>query len=148
MITNTRRHQIPAYPFVVTPSMETDDEDMLILVVPDLPGCMTHAASSADILPRVQDAIDSWVLHAESEGMEIPTPGSSIQGIPDWARDAVFPTLSTSDVAEILGVSARRVRALAESRKVGRIVGNSLMFFPDEVEAMKVRLPGRPRAVV
>lgn len=132
----------PMYPFVVTPSM--DEEGVLIIVVPDLPGCMTHVEAGEDIVTAAQDAIDTWIEFAQEEGETVPAPGSNPQAFPDWARDAVFPTLSTNDVARILDVSPRRVRTLAKDRGVGRMIGNSLMFYRTDIEQMRPGPVGRP----
>jgi hypothetical protein len=53
--------------------------------------------------------------------------------------------LTTAEVAKLLGLSTRRVRALAASRNLGQKLGPILVFTPDEVEQMRERKPGRPR---
>jgi len=53
--------------------------------------------------------------------------------------------LSTAEAAEVLGISERRVRALCQSGRMGRQVGGTWVITPKEVEANKVRKPGRPR---
>lgn len=51
---------------------------------------------------------------------------------------------STEQAAEELGVSVRRVRALARSRGLGTRIGRDLLFTPEDVDAMRERRPGRP----
>jgi len=53
--------------------------------------------------------------------------------------------LSTAEVAAILGVSDRRVRQLATSRKLGMMVGKVRVYTPADVDAMRYRPPGPPR---
>lgn len=52
----------------------------------------------------------------------------------------------TAQVAEMLGVSARRVRAIARQRNLGRYLVGRLFFTADEVDNMRKRRPkaGRP----
>jgi len=52
--------------------------------------------------------------------------------------------LTTIEVAERLGISPSRVRRLAEVRKVGRKVGRDWHFTEADVDALRVRTPGRP----
>ena len=55
------------------------------------------------------------------------------------------PRIYTSDEAAAeLGITRRRVLQLAESRNVGRKLGRDWVFTPDDVDAMRVRTPGRP----
>lgn len=52
--------------------------------------------------------------------------------------------LSTADAAEVLGISERRVRALCAAGRMGRQVGTTWVITPEDIEANKVRKPGRP----
>lgn len=63
-------------------------------------------------------------------------------GIADLARVSL---MDAAQVAATLGISARRVRALAASRHLGWQTGRDWVFSPEDVEAMRVRIPGRPR---
>ena len=52
---------------------------------------------------------------------------------------------SADEVAAELGITPQRVRALAQSRGVGTKVGGYMWTFTDsDVDAMRVRTPGRP----
>jgi hypothetical protein len=57
-----------------------------------------------------------------------------------------FATTSTApQIAADLGITRRRVAAIARSRGLGTMVGNQVLFTPQEVaEFGKPRLPGRP----
>jgi hypothetical protein len=58
----------------------------------------------------------------------------------------ILPELFTaSEVAGQLGLSRQRVSALAHSRGLGLRKGTVLLFTPDDVDAMRVRTPGRPK---
>lgn len=132
----------PAYPFVVAPGM--DEDGVLVIVVPDLPGCMTHVEIGDDVVAAATDAIETWIAFSQEEGEPIPEPASHPQALPDWTRDVVYPTLSTHDVAKMLDVSPRRVRAIAKDRGFGRMVGNSLMFYRSDIEQLRPGPVGRP----
>ncbi|MDP3909110.1 MAG: helix-turn-helix domain-containing protein [Gemmatimonadales bacterium] len=58
-----------------------------------------------------------------------------------WTTPAL---LTTADVARELGISPARVRVLARSRSVGRMVGTQWLFTAADVDALRVRKPGRP----
>lgn len=51
---------------------------------------------------------------------------------------------STLQAALALGISDRRVRALAASRGLALRIGQNLMFTREEIAAMRERKPGRP----
>jgi hypothetical protein len=51
---------------------------------------------------------------------------------------------TTGQVAAVLGISARRVRAIAKSRKA-RHVGRAWIFTAADLAAMRGRRDGRPR---
>ena len=54
------------------------------------------------------------------------------------------PLLTTSDAALTLGITERRVRALASARRIGRRIGRQWVFAAADVEAMRIRTPGNP----
>lgn len=53
--------------------------------------------------------------------------------------------LTTDDAARILGVTPRRVRALAGKRKIGRRLSGVWVFTADEVEQLRPGKVGRPK---
>lgn len=54
--------------------------------------------------------------------------------------------MTTAEVAAELGISERRVRALAAARRVGWKVGRGAWVFrPEDVERLRPGPPGRPR---
>lgn len=70
---------------------------------------------------------------------ELLHPNPAYPDLPDEAR-----LYSSVEVAAELGITQRRVEALAESRHVGQIVGRSLVFRLADIDAMRDRKPGRP----
>ena len=52
----------------------SDDDDLWIADVPDLPGCVTHGATRAEALANAAEAIEGWLETASETGIEIPLP--------------------------------------------------------------------------
>lgn len=42
--------------------------------VPDLPGCITTGKDLSDAIDQMKDAMALWLVTAEDEGLEIPSP--------------------------------------------------------------------------
>lgn len=54
--------------------------------------------------------------------------------------------LTAAQVAELLGISTHRVAELARSRNLGQLLNPRMrLFTAEDVEAMRVRVPGRPK---
>lgn len=62
-------------------------------------------------------------------------------GVADMARASL---VDTAQAALMLGITPRRVRALAVSRHLGWQTARDWVFTPEDVEAMRTRIPGRP----
>ena len=134
----------PIYPFVV----EVDPEAGFHIRFPDLPGCMSDAENWEDIGPMAHEALQLWLATAAEHGLPIPEQTWGTLTQTEWTRSQrVHPTavLSSVDVAVELGITPRRVAALARSRGVGKRLGVRYVFSPADVEALRVRQPGRPR---
>ena len=56
--------------------MDADDQ-IYVVTVPELPGCMIHGETYAETVQQGQDAIASWIMVAEELGRPIPPPGKS-----------------------------------------------------------------------
>lgn len=55
--------------------LEWDPCDQIYVVtVPELPGCMTHGATYEEAVAQAQDAIASWIEVAREDGDPIPPP--------------------------------------------------------------------------
>ena len=52
--------------------------------------------------------------------------------------------LTVHEVVAKLGVTAARVRVLAQSRGLGRLLAGRWLFTERDVEKMRLRVPGRP----
>jgi predicted RNase H-like HicB family nuclease len=50
------------------------DEQIYVVIVPELPGCMTHGATYEEAVAQGQDAIDSWITTTRADGHPIPNP--------------------------------------------------------------------------
>lgn len=57
----------------------SNEDQVFIAEVPDLPGCVTHGDSHASALANANDAINLWIETAREFGDSIPSPkGRSI----------------------------------------------------------------------
>ncbi len=52
---------------------------------------------------------------------------------------------TTADLARLLNVSTGRVRVLAKVRRLGNKVGRDWVFSIEDIEGMRLRMPGRPK---
>lgn len=65
--------------------------------VPDLPGCITTGDSLEDAISMITDAASGWLVVAEDEGNEIPSP--SAQDKLDIPEDAVCSLICIDTLA-------------------------------------------------
>jgi predicted RNase H-like HicB family nuclease len=123
---------------------------------PDLPGLSGYADTWEEIGPAAKESVRVHLEFMARDGDPLPAPtvepdyvlvraDSPLAVIlPEFAEDE-WAYLRTSMVAEQLGLSEDRVRKLAASRGLGRKWGRDLFFTESDVEAMKIRKPGRPK---
>ena len=52
----------------------SDEDDLWIADVPDLPGCVTHGSTRAKALANAAEAIEGWLETARDCKMAIPEP--------------------------------------------------------------------------
>jgi predicted RNase H-like HicB family nuclease len=52
----------------------SDEDDVWIAVVPDLPCCASHGPTPHEAVAEVEHAIAAWLETAQSTGREIPRP--------------------------------------------------------------------------
>lgn len=130
------------YTFVAQADLE---DGGWIIVFPDLPGVMTQADTWDEVGEMAQDALRAWVTVQLEDDRPVPAPAE--HPLPAWDWDQVgVSLLTTKEVASKLNVTPRRVLAIARDRGIGRKIGNSVMFHPDEIEALRPGPVGRPRA--
>jgi hypothetical protein len=60
-------------------------------------------------------------------------------------RDAIRELLTSDQAATRLNLTRARVLALARSRNVGWRIGRDVLFRPEDIDALRIRMPGRPR---
>lgn len=60
-------------------------------------------------------------------------------------HDALMSLMTAEQAAAELGIDSRRVRRIAATRGVGWHAGREWIFTPADIDAMRVRTPGRPR---
>ena len=59
--------------------IQWDERDNIYVVsVPELPGCMTHGKTYEEALQQGQDAIESWIMVAKELGRPIPPPNKVV----------------------------------------------------------------------
>jgi predicted RNase H-like HicB family nuclease len=52
-----------------------DDSDQIFVVdVPELPGCMAHGHTKREAIANAETAIDLWIETAKEDGIAIPEP--------------------------------------------------------------------------
>jgi len=57
-------------------NIQWDEDDQIFVVsVPELPGCMTHGHTYEEALQHAKEAIEGWIEVAKNEGWTIPAPG-------------------------------------------------------------------------
>lgn len=118
------------------------------IVFPDLPGCTSYAETWDEIGLQARAAISLWLESEHEQGHPIPPPtvGDDGPGLgPDAFDLPAEPDLLTArDVGVELGVTPRRVNAIAGRRGVGRRVGRSRLYSRADLAALRPGRPGRP----
>ena len=51
-------------------------DDIYVVTVPELPGCMTHGKTHEEAVKQGQDAIESWIMAAQADNEPVPPPRS------------------------------------------------------------------------
>jgi hypothetical protein len=54
------------------------------------------------------------------------------------------PIYTSTQIAAELGISMRRVQAMAKSRNLGRMIGRDILFSQADLDNMRSRINGRP----
>lgn len=49
-------------------------DDIFVVRVPELPGCVTHGETYEEAVEQGKDAIESWLMAAIADGEPIPPP--------------------------------------------------------------------------
>lgn len=137
---------VTGYSYRVTPV-----DDYWVIWYPELPGCSTHAKTQEEIGKRAAEVLAVWIESEVEAGH--PLPEVTGDGFPAmWGADAYVVDLSeernyllAADIAPRLGLSRRRVNAIAQARGIGRMVGGIRLFAEDDIEALRPGPPGRPR---
>jgi predicted RNase H-like HicB family nuclease len=52
----------------------SNTDQCFVVLVPELPGCMTDGSTYEEALQNAYDAIDTWIEGAKEDGMSIPEP--------------------------------------------------------------------------
>lgn len=52
----------------------SDEDQLFIADVPELPGCMAHGESPDEALKNAQDAMELWIDTAKEYGDPVPEP--------------------------------------------------------------------------
>lgn len=132
------------YPFRVEPSPEGG----WTVWFPDLPGCAGWAETLRDVGREAETICTLWLESEHRRKHPIPAPSPSNGS--SWPQghgveiDGSGPVTGVPDAAKYLGVSERRVQALAKERGIGRRFGRYLLFNQADLEALRPGPPGRP----
>lgn len=49
-------------------------DEIFVAQVPELPGCMAHGETRAEVIRNVEEAVELWVETAREDGIVIPEP--------------------------------------------------------------------------
>ena len=49
-------------------------DNIYVVDVPELPGCMAHGSSKKEALENAEKAIELWLKTAKEDGIQIPAP--------------------------------------------------------------------------
>ncbi len=49
-------------------------DDIFVVRVPELPGCVTHGATYEEAIQQGKDAIESWIMAAIADNEPVPPP--------------------------------------------------------------------------
>ena len=49
-------------------------DNIYVVDVPELPGCMAHGKSKKEALENAEKAVEFWLKRAKEDGIQIPAP--------------------------------------------------------------------------
>jgi predicted RNase H-like HicB family nuclease len=52
----------------------SSEDDVFVVDVPELPGCMAHGATRQAAIKHAEDAIKFWIKTAREDGLQVPEP--------------------------------------------------------------------------
>ena len=52
----------------------SDEDQVYIVTVPELPGCKTHGSTYEEAVRQGQDAIETWIDAMQAWGRPVPAP--------------------------------------------------------------------------
>ena len=61
----------------------SDEDDVFVADIPELPGCMAHGDSHEEALAEAQAAIGYWLEAAQKIGKAIPQPAGELVAPPN-----------------------------------------------------------------
>lgn len=122
---------------------------------PDLPGVMADAETWAEVGPAAHEALVVFIETQLALGKLIPDPSVDTDFLAttdaDYHRAAdgrnatMLPRqFTTEQAAGMLGITARRVAAIAARRRVGRQVGRGYLFTEQDIVELTPAEPGQP----
>ena len=53
-------------------------DNIYVVDVPELPGCMAHGKSKKEALENAEKAVEFWSKTAKEDGMQIPEPQAAV----------------------------------------------------------------------
>jgi predicted RNase H-like HicB family nuclease len=60
-------------PYSMTVEWDPND-DIFVVTIPELPGCITHGATYQEAVTQGQEAMEGWVDIARADGETLPAP--------------------------------------------------------------------------
>jgi predicted RNase H-like HicB family nuclease len=125
------------------------------ITFPDLPGAMADAENWTEVGPVAHEALVVFIETQLAMGKSVPAPSVDTDFLAatddDYRRAADGYNISamprqftTEQAAEMLGLTARRVAAIASRRRVGRQVGRGYLFTERDIVELTPAEPGQP----
>lgn len=109
------------------------EDDHYLARCEEIPEAISHGSIPSEAIENATDAVASYLDTFD----DAPSPSGN--------EPVIGAHWTTTDAAELLGVTVRRVQSLARSRDVGIRRGKTLLFTNADIAALKERRVGRPR---
>ena len=121
------------------------------IVFPDLPGCTSWSADWEHIGTQAHEAFRMHVAGFREDGLLVPAPREYPLPVADAFVPVLDPDVSlitAAQLAQIFGVTPRRINAIARRRGlIGRRIGQTMAWSTAAIPLFKPGQRGRPSRI-